>query len=428
MSNQLLIRGGLVIDPAQDLESTRDIFIHNGRIAAIGPRLCHRAPRIPVLDARGCWVLPGLIDLHAHLREPGAENAEDIASGARAAAAGGFATVLAMPNTAPPIDSPARLRRLRAKADRSAAVHVLFAGCATKGQLGREQTDLPGLAAAGMSAVSEDGRPLCDAGLMRRVLELTRRLGLPFISHCEEPALSRSAPVHEGRISRRLRLPGQPWAAETAMVLRDIALAELTGGHVHVAHISCAQSVAAVREAKRRGLPVTAEATPHHLILCEDDIPGPDSAYKMNPPLRSRADRAALQEGLRDGTIDAVATDHAPHTAAAKRRSFRDAPFGVIGLETALALMLTGLVHKGRLTRRQLVERMAQAPARILGLRRKGSLARGMDADVTIVRPREPWTVPSCFVSRSRNSPFVGMRLQGRVRATVVSGRIVHAL
>jgi dihydroorotase len=427
MTQRLLIRGGLVIDPAQDLESVRDVLLGDGRVLAIGSRLSQRHPDIPVLDARGCWVLPGLIDMHVHLREPGGEDSEDIASGSRAAAAGGFTTILAMPNTRPPLDSAAGLRR-QLHAARGAAVQVLFTGCATKGQEGAELTDLLGLAEAGIAGVSEDGRGLCDAGLMRRALELTRRLRLPFISHCEDPALSRGAAVHEGRISRRLRLPGQPWAAETAMVVRDIALAELTGAAVHIAHLSCGQSVEAVRQAKRRGLSVTAEATPHHLALCEDDIPGPDPLFKMNPPLRSRADRALLQEGLGDGTIDTIATDHAPHAPALKALGMRRAPFGVIGMETALAVVLTHLVHKGKLTRRQLVERMSASAARILGLKRKGSLRPGMDGDVTVVSPLESWTVPSRFQSRSRNCPFIGRRLQGRIRATIRAGRIIHAL
>jgi dihydroorotase len=409
MPQRLLIRGGLVVDPAQGLESVRDILIENGRVRALGRDLVRRRPSAPVLDARGCWVLPGLIDLHAHLREPGGEQAEDIASGTRAAAAGGFTTILAMPNTRPPLDSPALLRRLRRKAA-AAPAEVLFTGCATRGQAGRELSPLAALAAAGMAAVTEDGRSVLDAGLMRRALEAARRLGIPFLSHCEDASLSRS------------------WAAETVMVLRDMALAELTGARLHLMHLSCAQSVAALREAKRRGLAVTAEASPHHLALCEDDMPGPDPDWKMNPPLRSRADRAALQAALADGTIDAVATDHAPHPPDVKALGMRRAPFGVIGLETSLPVILHFLVRRGKLSRRRLVETMSAAPARILGLARKGSLAPGMDADVAVVSPREAWTVPSRFISRSRNCPFTGMRLRGRVRATVKAGRIVHAL
>jgi len=428
MSERLLIRGGLVIDPAQDLESMSDVLLQDGRVAILAPNLSRRFPRVPALDAGGCWVVPGLIDMHAHLREPGGGEDETLASGTRAAAAGGFTAVLAMPNTRPPTDSPARLRRLRRKARRDAAVPVLFAGCATLGQKGARLADLRAMARAGMSAVTEDGRPLRDSGLMRRALELARELGIPFISHCEDTSLSRGAPVNEGGASRRLRLPGQPWTAETALVLRDIALSELTGAHVHLAHLSCAQSAAAVREAKRRGLPVTAEATPHHLALCEDDIPGRDADFKMNPPLRSRADREALRAGLRDGTIDAVATDHAPHSPQKKRLGMSRAPFGVIGLETALAAVLTFLVRGGRLTRRQMVERMSTAPARILGLRRKGGLKPGMDADLAVIAPDEVWTVPPRFFSRSRNSPFIGMKLSGRVRATVAAGSVVYAL
>ena len=427
MSQRLVIRGGLVIDPDQHLESVRDVLLQGGRVAAVAAGLCRRHPAVPVLDARGCWVLPGLIDMHAHLREPGGEDSEDIASGTRAAAAGGYTTILAMPNTLPPADSKARLQRLRQKADSHAAVNVLFAGCATRGQKGAQLADLAAMAPL-LSAVTEDGRPLCDSGLMRQALELTRELGIPFISHCEEPALSRGAPVNEGKASQRLRLPGQSWACETVMVARDIALAELTGAQVHIAHVSCAQSVAAVREAKRRGIAVSAEATPHHLALCEDDIPGADPDFKMNPPLRSRADRAALQDALADGTIDAVSTDHAPHSPQKKGLGMSRAPFGVIGLETALAVVLTVLVHKGKLSRSQLAQRMSAGPARLLGLKSKGSLRPGQDADIVVVDPGLAWTVPSRFLSRSRNSPFIGMKLRGRARATILAGEVVHAL
>jgi dihydroorotase len=430
MPQRLLIRDGLVIDPVSGLESAQDILLSGGRISKVAPGLARRPDlrSIPVLDAEDCWVCPGLIDMHVHLREPGGEDSETMASGAQAAAAGGFATILAMPNTEPPVDSPARVRRARSRAARTASVNILTAGCATRGQAGARPADLAAMAKAGMTAVSEDGRPVSEAGLMRRILELCRELDLPCISHCEDLSLSAGAPVHEGRISRRLGLPGYPWAAETVAVLRDISLAELTGARLHVAHLSSAQSVAAVRAAKARGVAVTAEATPHHLCLCEDDVPAGNADFKMNPPLRSSADREAIKEGLCDGTIDAVASDHAPHSPVRKRLGLLRAPYGVIGLETSLAAVLTCLVHTGRLSRRALVERMSAAPARILGLERKGSLAPGQDADVTVIEPDHSWSVPHEFLSASRNSPFIGRRLTGRVKATVVGGRIVHAL
>ncbi|HAM36143.1 MAG TPA: dihydroorotase [Elusimicrobia bacterium] len=428
MPQRLLIRNGLVIDPAQNLESVRDVLLHNGKVSAIAKNLARRYPNVPVLEARGCWVVPGLIDMHVHLRQPGSEEAETIASGTRAAAAGGFSTILAMPNTKPPLDRPERIGWVRAKAQKEASINVLCSGCATIGQKGERMADLRAMKKAGMKAVTEDGRPLENAGLMRRVLELLRGLNLPFISHCEDLSLSDAAPLHEGNLSRRLGLAGASWAAETVMVLRDIALCELTGAHVHIAHVSARQSVEAVRSAKRRGLRVSAEVTPHHLALCEDDIPGHDADFKMNPPLRSRADRAALQAGLCDGTIDAVATDHAPHTPSAKSLGLKRAPFGVIGLETALAVVLATLVHPGRLGRRQMVERMSRGPARILGLKRKGSLKPGMDADVTVIAPWQTWVVPRSFLSRGRNCPFAGKRLRGRVRFTLARGQVAHAL
>lgn len=430
MSERLLIREGLVIDPVSGMESVQDVLVSGGRISAVAPDLALRPglKNVPILDAEDCWVTPGLIDMHVHLREPGDEAAETVASGTRAAAAGGFTTVLAMPNTRPPVDSPARVRGALSRAARTAVVNVLAAGCATQGRSGARPADLAGMLRAGMTAVTDDGRPVPDAGVMRRTLEMCRGLGLPCISHCEELALSAGAPVHEGRISRRLGLRGYPWAAETIAVLRDIALCELTGARLHVAHLSAAQSVAAVRAAKARGVLVTAEVTPHHLCLCEDDVPAGGADFKMNPPLRSEADREALKEGLCDGTIDAVASDHAPHRPDQKSRGLERAPFGVIGLETALAAVMTCLVHPGRLSRKALIERMSAAPARILGLRRKGSLAPGQDADLTVIEPGHSWTVPRESLSLSRNSPFIGRRLSGRVKAAVVGGRIVHAL
>jgi dihydroorotase len=427
MGKRLVIRDGLVIDPEAAVESVQDVLVENGRIAAVGPKLARRHPNCPSLDARGCWILPGLIDLHTHLRQPGDEQAETIASGTRAAAAGGFTTVLAMPNTRPAMDSAARLRRVRLKARQNARINVLFSGCATIGRQGSRLADLKAMAALA-AAFTEDGGSLADSDLMRRTLEQLRRLKRPFISHCEDLSLSRSAPVNLGGASRRLKLPGQSWLAETLMVLRDIALARETGANVHIAHVSCRQSVAALRQAKADLVPVTAEATPHHLALCEDDVRVPDPNFKMNPPLRSRQDRDELRRALREGVIDAVATDHAPHTASSKSRGMSRAPFGVIGLETALAVVMTELYHKGWLSRRDVARRLSAAPARILGLTRKGTLKPGSDADVTVVAPDETWIVPARFHSLSRNSPFVGRKLRGRARACIAGGEPVHVL
>jgi dihydroorotase len=422
--NRLLIVGGDVDG------SKKDILVEDGKIADIASGLDKKSGFAGVarLDAREAWILPGLVDMHVHLREPGREGDETIATGTRAAARGGVTTVLAMPNTEPPVDNPALVRFLREKAARDAAVNVLFSAACTVGQKGERPTEAALLRDAGAAALTDDGRPVMDSGLMRRVMEHARDAGLLVIDHCEDDHLSQGGCCHEGPPAAAKGLRGIPWASETVMVLRDIALCELTGAAVHIAHISAAQSVAAVRAAKKRGLPVSAEATPHHFSLTEDDCEGYDSDFKMNPPLRAKADREAVLEALADGTIDAVATDHAPHSPAKKEQDIQVAPFGVIGLETSLALALTNLVGKKLLDRKRLVERMSTAPARLLGLKGKGELRKGWDADLVVVDPSAAWTVEAPFASKSRNSPFLGRRLKGRARATVVGGRIVHAL
>jgi len=422
---RLLIQNGLIIDPSQNLEAIRDVLIEDGRIADIAAGLANRpglrgAER---LDARGCWVIPGIIDLHVHLREPGGEEDETLASGTQAAAAGGVTTVLAMPNTSPPTDSPARLRSLYARARRECAVHALFAAALTRGQAGEELTDMDALAEAGAAAFSDDGRPVMNAELLRRALLSSKHLGLPVLDHAEDDALAGQGVLHE-QAARKLGVPGIPPASEVRAVMRDLSLAALTGGRLHVCHVSCAGTVGLLREAKRRGLSVSAEATPHHFTLTQEDIPERAAAdFKMKPPLRTREDREAVLEGLADGTIDAIATDHAPHAPRKKGRGLLRAPFGVIGLETLLPLSLS-LVEKGRLSRHALVERLCAAPARILGLRAKGRLRRGADADITVLDPGIRFLVAEDFLSKSRNSPFIGRRLQGRAKATVVSGRI----
>lgn len=440
---RLLIEGGLVIDPSQRLESRLDVLIRDGKILEISSGLSRRlgakAPfslnrekrvgvsqDLGVVDARGCWVIPGVIDMHVHLREPGREEDETILTGTRAAAAGGVCTLLAMPNTLPPTDTASRLLAARRIARRDAAVHVLFAGALTRGQQGEALCDLEALFEAGAAALSDDGRPVMNAEFMRRALLFSRVSGLPVLDHAEDAYLAAGGVLHEGRRSRRLGLPGIPSASETLMALRDVSLAALTGGRLHLCHVSCAETVDLVRRAKRSGLALTAEASPHHLTLTEDDIPrGPRCAdFKMNPPLRSRGDREALLEGLQDGTIDAIASDHAPHAPEKKAWGPLKAPFGIIGLETLLPLSLA-LAAKGVLTRRSLVERLSAAPARILGLRAKGHLRRGADADVTVIDPAKRYRVSLPFRSKSRNSPFLGRSLRGTARAAIVAGRVV---
>ena len=430
MPEQMIVAGGLVIDPARGLEAVRDVLLEDGRVAAVAAGLTHKPglKGVPVINAKGKWVLPGLVDMHVHLREPGREGDETIETGTKAAARGGITTVLAMANTEPVCDSPAQLSFLRAKAKSDAAITVLFAGAVTLGLKGEKLTEFAKLRAAGAAALSDDGRPVMNAGLLRRALEYAKDLGLLVIDHCEDLNLSNGACVHEGPSALRKGLKGAPWAAETVQVVRDIALAELTGARLHIAHVSTASSVAAIRTAKKSGIRVSAEAAPHHFALNDKDVNGYNADWKMNPPLRADKDRQALLAGLADGTIDAIATDHAPHGCGAKSLGMDAAPFGVIGLETSLAIALTELFHKKILTRRKLVERMSSGPAALLGLKSKGTLAPGADADLVIVDPDALWTPAAPFFSKSRNTPFIGRKLKGRALTTLSAGRVVHAL
>ncbi|MDX6770917.1 MAG: dihydroorotase [Elusimicrobiota bacterium] len=427
MSESLIV-GGLVVDPSQKLEAVRDVLVRDGRVVEVAAGLSKRTALkgVETVDAKGLWVIPGLVDMHVHLREPGRESDETIATGTKAAAAGGVTTVLAMANTEPVTDNPSQLAFLRAKAAQDAVVTVLFAGAVTLGQKGERLTEFAKLRAAGAAALSDDGRPLMNAGLMRRALEHAKDAGLLVIDHCEDLTLSNGACVHEGPSNLAKGLKGSPAAAETVQVLRDVALAELTGGRVHLAHLSSAASVEAVRLAKKRGVRVSAEAAPHHFALDESMIPGYDAAWKMNPPLREKSDREALLEGLSDGTLDAIATDHAPHGCAAKSLGMDQAPFGVIGLEASLAVALTELYHKKVLDKKRLVARLSAAPAALLGLKDKGTLEKGAAADVVLVDPDAVWTPAPPFRSKSRNTPFAGRRLKGRAVKTFVAGRLVH--
>ena len=430
MPEQLLVVGGLVIDPAQKLEAARDVLIEDGRISAIATGLSRKSALkgVPAIDAKGKWVIPGLVDMHVHLREPGREGDETIATGSKAAARGGVTTVLAMANTEPVCDTVSQLAFLRAKARADAVITVLFAGAVTVGQKGEQLTEFAKLAAAGAAALSDDGRPLMNAGLLRRALEHAEDLGLLVIDHCEDLNLSNGACVHEGAAALRKGLKGSPWAAETVQVLRDIALARLTGARLHVAHVSAASSVEAIRAAKKQGVRVSAEAAPHHFALADKDIPGYDANWKMNPPLRAVEDRLALLAGLADGTIDAIATDHAPHGCGAKALGMDLSPFGVIGLETSLGVALTELYHKEILTKRKLIERLSTFPAALLGLKNKGTLKPGSDADLVIVDPDAAWIPEPPYSSKSANTPFTGRKLKGRACTTLSAGRVVHAL
>ncbi len=425
MSGSLLIAGGRVVDPAQGIDAVADVLIERGRVARLGERL--RAKHAEYLDAKGLVVCPGFIDLHAHLREPGREDKETIATGTRAAVAGGFTAVCAMPNTDPPNDSAGITRAILDKAAAEGACRVYPIGAITKGSQGEELAEYGDLREAGCVAVSDDGRPVASARVMRRALEYALAFDLAVIDHCEEPSLALGAAMNEGPVATWLGLRGAPAAGEAMVVERDVLLAELTGGRVHIAHLSAAASADAVRRGKARGVRVTAEATPHHLFLNDVIVRerAYDTATKMNPPLRSEADRRAVLEALRDGTIDCIATDHAPHTVDDKKVEYDQAAFGIVGLETAVGLCLERLVRPGYIELRALVSLLSTRPARILGLP-GGTLAPGAPGDVTVLDLERRWVVDADrFASKGRNTPFDGLELSGRAVATTVAGRVV---
>jgi dihydroorotase len=427
MSSPLLLRGGRVVDPSRSVDEVTDLLLAAGKIEAIGRGL-GKPDGAEVLDCAGLVVAPGFIDTHCHLREPGREDVETIATGARAAAAGGFTAVCAMPNTEPVTDNQAAVGFIVRQAQRAGAARVHPIGAISVGQRGEALAEFGEMVGAGAVAVSDDGRPVVSAQLMRTALEYARTFGIPVIDHCEEPTLSAEGVMNEGTVSARLGLRGIPNEAEDIMVIRDILLARRSGGHVHLSHISTAGSVELIRWGKDRGIRVTAEACPHHLSLTDNEVEGYETNAKMSPPLRSAVDVAAVQEAVRDGTIDVIATDHAPHHYDEKEREFADAPNGIVGLETALGVALTSLVDAGVIDITTLVERMSCAPARVLGLR-EGTLAPGAAADVTVFDPERWWVVePSHFVSKGRNTPYAGKELRGRAVYTIVGGEVVFRL
>ena len=437
----IILDSGRVIDPASRIDGTRTVLIDGDHIREVREQPATPAEKLvhQVIDCRGRWVLPGLVDLHVHLREPGEEGKETIATGARAAVAGGVTTVVAMPNTKPVCDSAAVVRFVAARGREAGFARVIPAGAITRGSLGEQLADMAELKEAGCACVTDDGRPVMSAGVMRRALEYARDLDLPVMVHAEDLTLSAGGAMNEGPVATRLGLSGVPAAAEVAMVQRDILLAETVGARLHVAHVSAKGSVRAIREAKARGVRITAEAAPHHFTLTDDAVAGvlPTSAAgqpagepydthaKMSPPLRAESDRQAIIAGLSDGTIEAIATDHAPHGALDKQVEFVHAPNGVIGLETSLALTLA-LVRAGELPLGRAVERLTVGPARCFDLP-YGTLAAGAPADVVVVDAEKEWKVdPQRFYSRSRNSPFSGWTLRGKAVRTFVAGRLVH--
>jgi dihydroorotase len=423
----LLLQGGRLLDPSRNVDEVGDLLVRNGKIAGMGSSF--GAPDdAESIDCRGAVVAPGFIDVHTHLREPGREDVETIATGARAAAAGGFTAVCAMPNTEPVTDNQAAVGFIVRQALRAGAARVYPIGAISLGQRGEQLAEFGEMVGAGAIAVSDDGKPVASAHLMRTALEYAQSFGIPVIDHCEEPTLATGGSMNEGIVSARLGVKGIPAEAEEVMVARDILLARLTGGHVHLAHMSTRGSVDLIRWGKEQGVRVTAEVTPHHLTLTENACEGYDTHAKMNPPLRTAEDIAALREAVRDGTIDVIATDHAPHHYDAKEREFADAPFGIVGLETALGVLITDLVDTGILDLRTLVDRLACVPAKIFKLP-GGSLVAGAPADITVFDPEREWSVePTSFLSKGRNTPYAERLLRGRVLYTIVDGQVIHRL
>jgi len=418
----LVIKNGHVIDPASGTSDALDVLIKGKRVAGIGPGLEGNE----VLDATGCVVCPGLVDLHVHFREPGNESKETIATGSRAAAHGGFTSVVTMPNTSPPIDNAGTLELVIRRARDTSCVKIWPAACATKERAGQEMTEMAELKAVGAVAVTDDGDDIASSWVMRRVLEYADMCGLVYIAHCEDPTLCPDGVMNEGFVSTKLGLPAMPKAMEDIMVGRNIRLAETAGARIHIAHLSTAGGVDIVRRAKARGAAVTCETAPHYWTLTDEALTTFDTNAKMNPPLREAEDVAAIKEGLADGTIDCIATDHAPHAFTEKDVEIPLAPFGIIGLETSLALTITELVEPGVISLEKAVDLMSCAPARVLDLR-AGVLEKGGPADVTVFDAKAEWTVdPEEFLSLSHNTPFAGRTVRGRVKATICDGNVVY--
>ena len=422
----ILVRRGRVIDPANRRDEVADVLVKNGKIALVGADIRNR-DETPEIDAGGLVVTPGFIDVHVHLREPGYEYKETIASGTRAAAAGGFTAVAAMPNTDPPLDTPERLQDFRRRVETSSLVRAYPIACITRERAGRELAPLESLAAAGAVAFSDDGDPVEDEEIMRGALSAAARLDRPIFPHEEVKRQTAGGCMHEGEVSARLGVKGMPAAAEEGMISRDVRLVRDTGGPLHVAHISTAGSVELVREAKSEGLPVTCEVLPHHFVLTDEEVARQGTAAKMSPPLRTRADVQAMVKGLADGTIDLISTDHAPHAAAEKQLPLEQAPFGIVGLETAVGLTLTYLVKEGALDLVSAIDKWTWSAARALRLP-GGKLDPGDLGDLTILDPDESWQVDATsFRSKSRNTPFDRLRLAGRAVASVVGGELVFS-
>lgn len=419
------ITGGRIIDPSQEIDRIGDLWLSRGRVLTVGEG--YEEAEI-VIDARGLIVGPGLIDVHVHLREPGNEEDETIATGAAAALAGGVTAVACMPNTRPALDTQGAAEFVILQAQRARKAHVYPVGAVSKGRKGEELAELGQLVAGGAVAFTDDGAPVASAALMRRALEYAKMFDRAILQHCQVPELTVGGVINEGYESMRLGLGGLPAAAEDIMVARDIRLAEITGGRLHIQHISTARSVELVREGKRRGVRVTAEACPHHFTLTDERLRTFDSNYKMNPPLRTWGDVEAVIAGLKDDTIEVLATDHAPHAPEKKMRELDQAPFGIIGLETLLPIVVHGLIEPGHLTWPEVIRKLTINPSRLLGIP-KGTLRPGADADVTIIDPEARWTIdPAQFYSKSRNTPYGGWQVRGRAHTVIVGGEVRYTL
>ncbi len=424
MSERILLRGGRVVDPGRGVDAVQDVLLADGTVVSVAPGI-EAAEGTHVLDCDGQVVCPGLIDVHVHLREPGEEHKETIATGAESAVAGGFTSICAMPNTDPPIDDPAAVGFVAAEGRRAGFARVYPVGCISAGRAGERLALVGEMVDEGAVAITDDGSPVMNSGLMRLALEYAQAFGIPVADHPEDVGLSANGQMNEGIVSSRLGLAGKPNAAEDIHIVRDLLLAELTGGHIHLQHVSTSFGVASIRRAKERGVRVTAEASPHHLVLTHEAVEGYRTDAKMNPPLRTQEDVDAVRAGVADGTLDTIATDHAPHHYDEKEAAFADAPNGIVGLETALGVVLTRVVGEGVIDLPTMIDRMSCQPARAFGLP-GGTLAEGSPADVTVFDPTATWTVdPGAFRSKSRNSPFTGWELTGRPTTTIVGGRVV---